>query len=42
MLKLDGHVTRREEHYLGRRAMEMKVQGRRKRERSFREDGWTS
>ena len=24
-----GHVMRREEHYVGRRAMEMKVQGRR-------------
>ena len=25
-----GHVMRREEHYVGRRAMELKVQGRRK------------
>ena len=32
-LKWYGHVTRREEHYVGRRAMVMKVQGRRKRER---------
>ena len=30
-LKWYGHVMRREEHYVGRRAMEMKVQGRRKR-----------
>ena len=30
-LKWYGHVTRREEHYIGRRAMEMKVQGRMKR-----------
>ena len=29
-----GHVMRREEHYVGRRAMEMKVQGRRKRRRA--------
>ena len=29
-LKLYGHVMRREEHYVGRRAMEMKVQGRKK------------
>ena len=29
-LKWYGHVMRREEHYVGRRAMEMKVQGRRK------------
>ena len=28
-----GHVMRREEHYVGRRAMVMKVQGRRKRRR---------
>ena len=28
-----GHVMRREEHYVGRRAMVMKVQGRRKRGR---------
>ena len=30
------HVMRREEHYEGRRAMEMKVQGRRKRGRPKR------
>ena len=30
-LKWYGHVMRREEHYIGRRAMEMKVQGTRKR-----------
>ena len=30
-LKWYGHVMRREEHYVGRRAMVMKVQGRRKR-----------
>ena len=35
-LKWYGHVTRREEHYVGRRAMEMKVQGRRKRVRPKR------
>ena len=35
-----GHVMRREEHYVGSRAMVMKVQGRRKRE-DLREDGWT-
>ena len=29
-LKWYGHVMRREEHYVGRRAMVMKVQGRRK------------
>ena len=29
-LKWYGHVMRREEYYVGRRAMEMKVQGRRK------------
>ena len=29
-LKWYGHVKRREEHYVGRRAMEMKVQGSRK------------
>ena len=29
-LKWNGHVMRREEHYVGRRAMKMKVQGRRK------------
>ena len=32
-LKWYGHVMRREEHYVGRRAMEMKVHGRRKRGR---------
>ena len=32
-LKWHGHVLRREEHYEGRRAMVMKVQGRRKRGR---------
>ena len=31
-----GHVTRREEHYLGMRAMVMKVQWRRKRGRPKR------
>ena len=35
-LKWYGHVMRREEHYVGRRAMEMKVQGRRKRGRPKR------
>ena len=35
-LKLYGHVMRREEHYVGRRAMVMKVQGRRKRGRHKR------
>ena len=35
-LKWYGHVMRREEHYLGRRAMEMKVQRRRKRGRPKR------
>ena len=35
-LKWYGHVTRREEHYIGRRAMVMKVQGRRKRGRPKR------
>ena len=39
-LKWYGHVARREEHYVVRRAMEMKVQGRRKIERP-RENGWT-
>ena len=33
MLKWYAHVMRREEHYVGRRVMEMKVQGRRKRGR---------
>ena len=31
-----GHVMRRKEHYVGRRAMVMKVQGRRKRGRPKR------
>ena len=35
-LKWYGHVMRREEHYIGRRAMVMKVQGRRKRGRPTR------
>ena len=35
-LKWYGHVMRREEHYAGRRAMVMKVQGRRKRRRPKR------
>ena len=35
-LKWYGLVMRREEHYVGRRAMEMKVQGRRKRGRPKR------
>ena len=35
-LKLYGHVMRREEHYVGRRAMKMKVHGRRKRGRPYR------
>ena len=30
-LKWHGHVMRREEHYVGRRAIEMKVHGRRNR-----------
>ena len=30
-LKWYGHVMRREEHYVGRMAMVMQVQGRRKR-----------
>ena len=30
-LTLYGHVMTREEHYVGRRVMEMKVQGRRRR-----------
>ena len=38
-LKLYGNVMRREEHYsVGRRAMEMKVQGRKKTGRPKR--GW--
>ena len=35
-LKWYGHVMRREEHYVGRRAMGMKVHGRRKRGRPKR------
>ena len=35
-LKWYGHVMRREEHYVGRRAMVIKVQGRRKRGRPKR------
>ena len=35
-LKWNGHVMRREEHYVGRRAIEMKVHGRRKRGRPKR------
>ena len=35
-LKWYGHVIRREEHYVRRRAMEMKAQGRRKRGRPKR------
>ena len=35
-LKWYGHAMRREEHNVGRRAMEMKVQGRRKRGRPKR------
>ena len=35
-LKWYRHVMRREEHYVGRRAMVMKVQGRRKRGRPKR------
>ena len=37
-LKWYGRVIRREENYVGRRAMEMEVQGRRKRGRPWR--GW--
>ena len=32
-LKWYGHVLRRDKRYIGRRAMEMKVQGRKKRDR---------
>ena len=39
-LRWCGHVMRREEHYVGRRAMEMKVQGE-GREEGLNEDGWT-
>ena len=35
-LRWYGHVMRSEEHYVGRRAMVMKVQGRRKRGRPKR------
>ena len=38
-----GHVVRRKEHYLRRRALGMEVQGRRRRRRRRplkREDGW--
>ena len=35
-LKWYGNVMRREDHYVGRRAMEIKVQGRRKRRRPKR------
>ena len=30
-----------QEHYVGRRAMEIKTQGREGREEDLREDGWT-
>ena len=39
-LKWYGHMVRSDEHYIWRRAMEMKAQGRRKR-RSIMEYGWT-
>ena len=35
-----GHGMRTEEHYVGRRAIEMRVQGR-GRDEGLREDGWT-
>ena len=35
-LKWCGHIMRRQEHYVGRRAMVMQVQGRRKRGRPKR------
>ena len=35
------HVMRREEHYVGRRAMVMKVYKGEGREEDLREDGWT-
>ena len=37
-LKWYGHVMRREEHYVGRRAMAYRGEGR---EEDLREDGWT-
>ena len=37
--RLKWHVMRREENYVGRRAMEMKVQGRRKRGELRRKEG---
>ena len=37
---LSGHVMRREEHYVGRRAMVMKVQGRRERGRPKTKRRW--
>ena len=37
MLKWSGHVMRREKHYIGRRAMEMKYNGK-GREEVLRED----
>ena len=36
MLRWYGHVKRIEQHYIGRKAMELKVQGRRKRGRPRR------
>ena len=39
-LKWYGHVMRREEHYVGRWVMQMKVR-RERREEDPREDGWT-
>ena len=39
-LKCYGHVVRREENYVGRMAMVMKVRGE-GREEDLREDGWT-
>ena len=38
-LKWYGHVMRREEDYVGRRAMGLEVQGLRKRGRLLRKDG---
>ena len=40
-LTLYGHVMRRENHYAGRGAMRMKVQGRRNGRMHIREDFWT-